>query len=1549
MIGYEARARVTADVAGFVAGQRQAAQAAGTLATAVQTLNTRLIETQRLAAQNAAALNRIGQTATTTGRQQQAAANSADMLGDAMRQGAAAYSAAQAGAQAASQAMQANAQAAQRNTQAANTNAQAQRTSSQSLQSMGRELARLRNEQERYQALVRTGAQLTRDQQESYNRINQRVGQLTQQYMRLSGEQRRQVTAARELAQASRLATQGIQEQSAAQVRLNQTGNLTMTQLQAMAREVVTLERNRDRLTAAQREGVVLNRQEAQSLEATQGRLRELARLYGQLDVAQKQVFTSTRQIANANQAATAASRQATDALRQQERAARDLNNSHWGMRSALGDVAGSMSQLWSVSTRVTSALWENYRAQEMAVAQIARVSNETALELDKITTSLRDMSTQIPIAFDELAEIAMLGSQVGVATHALDTFTETVALFAATSEVSAEQTSQLMARIMEMTKLNETHGVTSVRNLGSAIAYMGSNFLATDAEILKATESISTMTTQAGFSAEATVGLATAMSSVALRPEIMRGASQRVFLQLGQAVEGTSSSMERLVDVTGMSQDQLIALRDDSFEDYFLTIMQGLAGLADEGQNLVPILRELGIINTRDADVVARLAGNYDILTRAVEGSYEAFANGTYLQQESDRIFATLDARVQILSNTWSNFMFTAVEAIAPFIIRVVDAATAMIDFAETMNAAPLVGGAAVLLAIAGGAAVVASGLGFMAQGIYSLIGAWRLWQGTATATASTMAAGTAATVANTAATTANTGAKTAAILANTRIVGSTTAATAAVAAQTAATTAASAAMRGLGLALRALSALSGIVAVIGAAKLAWDAFSASGERANQTLLRSQEANINAAGGLDALHQAIQTDTEVWREAREQVYEHVNALGDSTSAYSSSAEEVIRSSRFRVQAIGEMSAEDAKAAREAEILADHQQQLSDELGTTSETARETSPALAGVAESAAEVAQSGIAADNSIGQINGALKDTSQAAEESTVAIGLATRQWAALSLEAAILETDLLGNEEAFKLVKDAGVDFSRALTMEMDEAGSGVRQLQSDFYYFYDSLSTGERFTANFSQAIHDLSGGFIDVRTDAAIAGQAMWDASENLAATTLSIEEATRAGQELDGMFVMLPNGVRASQEELAMFADEGEEAAAMALVMEQEVGNLGIALETLHESFVSFFDPLNIWNETLSKANEGLEDQYASLLDMPNGFALYLDELERANQAQINWADNLLRLGQRGDIPADVIAGLAEMGAEGAEIVEGLANANDAEVARFVDAWDGGMGATSESFTVMFSDFLAQAISSGDQGGVDFVRELMNRVNEGDITFREAVDEMTAYAEEEFQNADTTNEPMLDNTKALKELTNLIRKVEQDTTDTDADIHPSVDSRGFWKSIGDWFRSLWDWWQTNVVDAFRVRLDIIANQGRGGGGRGYADGGWIEGQGGPRQDNIPIMASNKEFMVNAASAARWGPLLEWINNDGNLPARTDYVPQMPVGDNVRTSMPAAVRSRPDFAQIASAGVRSQGSGEQIVFNINNHYPQAEPTSVTTNRALQYVAGLNGVL
>lgn len=1647
MIGYEARARITADVAGFVAAQREGARAAGTFAAAMRDLNTQLSRTSQLAAQSATGMRTFSQAAQQTSQRQSQAASSAQAMAQAAQQGAMAYTAAQVGAQQASAAMAQNteqqrqaSQATTQNTQtqrvqgqslnqlgqqmeklsnqrrilveqqrnqgqlnnseqaalatlrdrlqqlgqrygqlsdeqrqtvdsaramaaAQNTvresvstmsreiresvreqerNNQAQANSQQALRAMGQELARLIPQQQQYRAAQAQGATLSREQARAAAEVDTRLGQLTQQYMRLNATQRATVNAQRDLASASRLASQATQEQSAAQVRLEQTGRLSTSQIQQMGREIARLIAQRERLETAQRQGVALNRQETDSLGAVQGRLRELSGIYNRLEVEQRQAVTTARQLAQANQSLSASTQQVAGGTRAQEQAAEGLNGSLWSLRSAVGDATSSMQQLWGVSQRVTTALWDNYSAQEMAIAQISRVSQATVSELDSIVDSVRQMSTEIPIAFEELGEIAMLGSQVGIANDSLGVFTETVALFAATSEVSADETATMMARIMEMTNLSQTHGQDAVRNLGSAVAYLGSNALATDREILKTVESIATMTTQVGFSAEATIGLGSAMASLVIRPEIARGASQRVFLQLGEAIQGTGAEMETLTEVTGMTQEALLEMSDSNFEEYFFTVMEALSGVAQEGGDLIPIIRQMGIINTRDAEVVARLAANYGVLETSVAEAGHAFESGQYLYEESDRIFNTLTARVQILANVWSNFMFAAVESIAPFITRVVEAATGIIQMADAMGAAPILGWGVLILGIAGTLGLLASAVGMASQGVLAFVGLWNMW---ATRAGAATAANVAAAASTRALATAQ-GQATAAGLAQASALSLGTVASRGFAVSMAAATASARAF----MLANPVLLLGAIAAGLLAASVASRDFSSSMERAAEKNLEANRTFQDAAGGMQALQSALLQDTERWQEAQAAAEEHMVTLNDGTRIYGEASQEILKYGAFRTESTRDMVKADQEARKSAQELEDAQRSASDGIVSSSESAGSATEQMSKRYQDSLHPMLDATGDLNYAQQgLRDSAEETAEAFEGATMAIGTATRDWGAEVLNAALLESAMWDNVAALEAVADAGINMGTALTLEMTEAGGGAEYLGRGIATLQEDMNGLQQAQSDFRINLNSWTVGMLDLRTDTDIAIEGLRDMSSATASLSQAIENSDLTTQQMIPVLSDMAEELGYTSEELGGMDDAQIEAAASAEVLGDAVTGIGLTVGEFAEALATFMDPLGAWTEGLQTMNDNLDEGDAAFTRFidngENNFDTYLQGMYDMRDAQLEWSTNLLELSEQ--VPPQVIGDLAAMGEEGAGLVADLVDATDEQVERWVDLWEQGGAELLTDYAVIWESFRVQAFEGGDAGGLEFVNSLMGQVATGELSMSEAVDQMIEYAEENFDNADPTMDFYADNTEAINELNDTLTQVRDAIRDServgDMDIEPSVvTGPSFWDTIVTAWNTITNWWGSGPSLSVSPSVSSTIPK--------YADGGWVGGNGGPRQDNQLIAASAGEFMVNAASAARNAQLLEWINSDGNMPNRQEFVPQAGLSDNANSPTASSrVRAMPDFGQTASANVRRQHQGERIVVNVKNYYPQAEPTSVTTNRALQYVAGLNGVL
>ena len=125
-----------------------------------------------------------------------------------------------------------------------------------------------------------------------------------------------------------------------------------------------------------------------------------------------------------------------------------------------------------------------------------------------------------------------------------------------------------------------------------------------------------------------------------------------------------------------------------------------------------------------------------------------------------------------------------------------------------------------------------------------------------------------------------------------------------------------------------------------------------------------------------------------------------------------------------------------------------------------------------------------------------------------------------------------------------------------------------------------------------------------------------------------------------------------------------------------------------------------------------------------------------------------------------------------------------------------------------------------------------------------------------------------------------------------------------------------------------------------------ADGGWITGPGGPRDDKVPAMLSNKEFVVNAAAAAQYAPFLEAINRFGGQGGGSSNEAIGSVVSKMAGAVPTASSGAPDSARALTSSAPGRA---QTVIHVTNYYPQAEPTSATVNRSLAFAASLDGTL
>jgi TP901 family phage tail tape measure protein len=411
----------------------------------------------------------------------------------------------------------------------------------------------------------------------------------------------------------------------------------------------------------------------------------------------------NTRATARANDAAT--------------RHTESLSNTRYMMYdvgATLGILSGALMALPAATAAVSMAYQRDF-------AQVLRVTEDLTNGGLDLRNEIKDIARDIPVAFGDLTRITQLGAQMGIANDALADFTETTAKFVAVTGISADAASQLFGRLES--SFNPDRTIPDFFNkVGASIAYVGAKTVATDPEIASMMNQIGSLGANAGMTADQTIGLAAALASVRVQPELARGTLTRVFGQINRLATDGADALESYGKVMGnLSGEQAKALWESDPSEFFNRVIEGLHRLSAAEKTAA--LDAMGIKASRDVSALTKLAVGYDVLEKSMAAADKGFSEGVALDKMSKPVFDTVIAKLAKLANAWKGLADSVGGASLAPIGAVIDM---LADFAngldDLIRGVPLVGG---LIAILMGlSAVTAVWLGFKAAQAFVLAG---------------------------------------------------------------------------------------------------------------------------------------------------------------------------------------------------------------------------------------------------------------------------------------------------------------------------------------------------------------------------------------------------------------------------------------------------------------------------------------------------------------------------------------------------------------------------------------------------------------------------------------------------------------------------------------------------------------------------------------------------------------------------------------------------------------------------------------------------------
>lgn len=377
---------------------------------------------------------------------------------------------------------------------------------------------------------------------------------------------------------------------------------------------------------------------------------------------------------AAANKAAGASIIAQTRAMQQQEAATQRLataqnraaaagNSMVQGLsaqRYLYGDMARMTSRAALGLTAIPLAAIAAGVSWEKDFANVVRTSDpdfsSSAASVENLRQSMVDMVQTMPASWGDVTEIATLANQMGIASNETSAFTRAVAMFSATSGVSVDQTATAFGRLKSIVP----DVGSDFTGLADSILKVGVNSVATEGEIINIVTQISSIAGAAGMGSKDMIGLAGAMASVRVPPELSRGVITRTFGQISRATTNGGASLAGFAKIAGMTSDEFRQAwgPQGNTGEAFKSFVKGLQQLGPRAESE---LRGLGITSVRDVPVLLRLSmaadseGNVGQLLEQTMSDANNAANET--QRQYTIMSATVGAKLKVLGNNLMAF----------------------------------------------------------------------------------------------------------------------------------------------------------------------------------------------------------------------------------------------------------------------------------------------------------------------------------------------------------------------------------------------------------------------------------------------------------------------------------------------------------------------------------------------------------------------------------------------------------------------------------------------------------------------------------------------------------------------------------------------------------------------------------------------------------------------------------------------------------------------------------------------------------------------------
>lgn len=312
----------------------------------------------------------------------------------------------------------------------------------------------------------------------------------------------------------------------------------------------------------------------------------------------------------------------------------------------------------------------------EESLADIGKTTGLADAKLEKFGDGILKLSETTRTSVEDLAKIAEIGGQLGIAEKDLLSFTDASDKFNIALGADFGGVDEAISQVGKIKGLfggTRDLGVAdSINQVGSAINELGAIGAGTSANITDFALRIGALPDALKPSIENTLALGTFLEEMGISSE--RGASglSKVLLVAGQ-------NLGSFADQMGSTKNEASKLLSEDPTKFVTLFAKSFEGLAPE--QLAMKLKDLKLNSQEAIKVIGALGGGAERLAELQNASNKAFSEGTSLQDEAAKKNATTAAKIAIMKNKMQSLAITLGQVLLPVISDLVEAVMPVIQ----------------------------------------------------------------------------------------------------------------------------------------------------------------------------------------------------------------------------------------------------------------------------------------------------------------------------------------------------------------------------------------------------------------------------------------------------------------------------------------------------------------------------------------------------------------------------------------------------------------------------------------------------------------------------------------------------------------------------------------------------------------------------------------------------------------------------------------------------------------------------------------------------